>query len=366
MTLVFFGGKMGNFKTAHVKFDDVSINFMENKIFILWTDTGCSTNCKKTSIVNLNDIERIRYCVIKDNEYNFIQIKKKTDSEISSLDEAIKSETCFIVKENEEYAVNNMLEYIKKSYEGDDSTSKNEKIINLMKQYEKQLYKKTPNYFFYYGDKLQDRYRMIKKEYGNDVSLDEVIAIYANSAAVDTVFTEKGFYTKIGGSSKPTFFEYSNIVKLCIERFMGQNVCVYLKSNPDQRILITDANIFGFVGEKWVQLLSEIQGICLQKHYKAGIVEYIELDSDSDLEKDDIHDTKSIAEKVIQFENSIEHFPIGIGTVSVKKMECGKYKIRIEHKSGRSYIFETTNNDIETLIARGVGRLNYKEQFDNE
>lgn len=355
---------MENFKTAHVRFEDANIKFMENKISMLWTDTGCSTNCKKTSVVKLDDIEKIRYCVIKDNEYNFIQVKKKSDNEICSLDEAIKSETCFIVKENEEHAVNNMLEYIKKSYEGDDSSSKKEKIINLMKQYEKQLYKKTPNDFFYYDNKLQDRYRMIKKEYGNDVSLDEVVAIYANSVAVDTVFTERGFYTKIGGSSKPTFFEYSNIEKLSIERLLGPTIFIYLKNDPNQRILLRDASIFGFVGEKWVQLVSEIQGICLQKHREEGIVEYIELESE--LVKDDILDTNTITEKVIQFENSIEHFPIGIGTVSVKKMQCGKYKIRVEHKSGRNYIFETTNNDIETLIARGVGRLNYKEQFDNE
>ena len=108
-----YGGKMENFKTAHVRFEDANIKFMENKISMLWTDTGCSTNCKKTSVVKLDDIEKIRYCVIKDNEYNFIQVKKKSDNEICSLDEAIKSETCFIVKENEEHAVNNMLEYIK-------------------------------------------------------------------------------------------------------------------------------------------------------------------------------------------------------------------------------------------------------------
>ena len=122
---------MENFKTAHVRFEDANIKFMENKISMLWTDTGCSTNCKKTSVVKLDDLENLRYCVIKDNEYNFIQVKKKSDNEICSLDEAIKSETCFIVKENEEHAVNNMLEYIKKSYEGDDSSSKKEKIINL-------------------------------------------------------------------------------------------------------------------------------------------------------------------------------------------------------------------------------------------
>ena len=48
---------MENFKTAHVRFEDANIKFMENKISMLWTDTGCSTNCKKTSVVKLDDID---------------------------------------------------------------------------------------------------------------------------------------------------------------------------------------------------------------------------------------------------------------------------------------------------------------------
>lgn len=355
-----YGGKMENFKTAHVRFEDANIKFMENKISMLWTDTGCSTNCKKTSIVKLDDIEKIRYCVIKDNEYNFIQVKKKSDNEICSLDEAIKSETCFIVKENEEHAVNNMLEYIKKSYEGMDDSSKYEKIINLMQHYEKRLYKKTPNDYFYYGDKLEAKYKLIKKEFGSLVSLDEVMAVYGNSVAIDTVFTENGFYRKNDGFNA-SYFAYSEIHKLTIEKFMGRNVCVYLISNPNNRIILRDG-IFGFVVEQWKDFLCDVMEIC-KKSRKNELVERIEFDADIADHNDS--EASYVEEKIVPFENSIEQFPIGIGTVSVKKMEGGKYRIRIDHKSGRSYVFETTNNDIETMIARGAGRYNYKE-FDNE